>query len=69
MSLNDRRLIIRRKTQHVHGDVLEPIVFRGVISKDCKESAAHPNSRLCAPAGQCAIIDPHWKSQECLFQR
>ena len=33
-------------------------------TKDSAEPSSHPNSRFCAPAEQCPIIDKEWENPE-----
>lgn len=58
----------------IYWEGLEDEVPNGTVLKDwhnndwvkgeTKTPAAHPNSRFCAPAKQCPIIDPQWESPE-----
>ncbi|XP_062853668.1 phosphoenolpyruvate carboxykinase, cytosolic [GTP] isoform X2 [Trichomycterus rosablanca] len=57
----------------VHWEGLDQNLAEGVTITSWKnkpwkpedsEPSAHPNSRFCAPASQCPIIDPQWESPE-----
>lgn len=43
---------------------VEWTLFLPLMPKGSSTPCAHPNSRFCAPAGQCPIIDPRWESEE-----